>query len=342
MLLVVHDQAVVDLIREEDKFLFPGDRHNLLQQFAGVQRASGVIGIDDEDGTGAGGDFPADIRDIWVPVGGFVAGVEHRLGPGDEGDIGPQGVAGTGEQDLITVIEQGGDGELSHFADAIADEDVIGGKALDPLAGFVFHDGLTGSGHAAEIAVTDGLISILQQGVAHAGGHGKAEGGRIAGIEAQDGGSLRDHFHGLHINGAADVGMDLREFFGTDDGLHNGASLLWSSGKTKIIEYYITLGQEIQCGDGLFYEKAGWWVRRAWALWGGAESRQGAGPQGRPPQAAVGRSGAPASPGEAGAPCGPMRGMQGFAGKQKPAPPFAERLAEKQSGAISPPCRGGW
>ena len=30
----------------------------------------------------------------------------------------------------------------------------------------------------------------LQQGVAHAGGHGKAEGGRIAGIEAQDGGSL--------------------------------------------------------------------------------------------------------------------------------------------------------
>ena len=231
MLLAVHDQAVVDLIREEDKFLFPGDRHNLLQQFAGVQRASGVIGIDDEDGTGAGGDLPANVLDIGVPVGGFIAGVEHRLGPGDEGDIGPQGVAGTGEQDLITVIEQGGDGELSHLADAIADEDIIGGEALDALAGFVLQNGLTGGGHAAEIAVANGLIGILQQGVAHAGGHGKAEGGRIAGIEAQDGGSLRDHLHGLHIDGAADIGMDLGKFFGTDDGLHSKASLLWSNGK---------------------------------------------------------------------------------------------------------------
>lgn len=71
--------------------------------------------------------------------------------------------------------------------------------------------------------------------------------------------------------------------------------------------------------------------------------RRAAGPgkgEGRPagPTGAARRGG----PGEAGAPCGPMRGMQGFAGKQKPAPPFAERLAEKQSEAISPPCRGGW
>ncbi len=102
---------------------------------------------------------------------------------------------------------------------------------MDALAGFVLQNGLTGGGHAAEIAVANGLIGILQQGVTHAGGHGKAEGSGIAGIEAQDGGSLRDHFHGLHIDGAADIGMDLREFFGTNDGLHNGASLLWSNGK---------------------------------------------------------------------------------------------------------------
>ena len=66
------------------------------------------------------------------------------------------------------------------------------------------------------------------------------------------------------------------------------------------------------------------------------------GPQGRPPLAAVGRGFAPASPGEAGAPCGPDGRPAENRGIAEASPSMAERLAEKQSGAISSALPCGW
>ena len=257
--LAVHDQAVVDLIREEDQLLFPGQRHDLLQQLTGIQGAGGIVGIDDKDGAGAGGDLAADILDIGIPVGLLIAGIKDGFGSGDQRRVGPQRVAGAGQQDLIAVVEQRRDGELSHFADTVADENILGRDPLNALGGLVFRNGAAGGGHSPEIAVADRAVGVFQQRLPDAGRHGKAEGGRVAGVQAQDGGALRNHLHGLDINGAADIGVDLREFFGADDRLHNRASLQKDLKKDML--YCITIKRKLQSGVPLFYEKIGEWCR---------------------------------------------------------------------------------
>ena len=61
MLLIVHDQPVINLVGKNNQLMRPGDFHNLFQQLPGIQRAGGIIGIDQHDRLGAGGDLTADI-----------------------------------------------------------------------------------------------------------------------------------------------------------------------------------------------------------------------------------------------------------------------------------------
>ena len=57
MLQAVHNQTVIDLIGEDHQLMLPGHLHDLLENFLGIQRAGGVVGIDDDNGLGAGGDL---------------------------------------------------------------------------------------------------------------------------------------------------------------------------------------------------------------------------------------------------------------------------------------------
>ena len=51
MLQTVHDDAVVDLVREDDEVVLARDVDELLQHLARVERAGGVVRIDDDEGT---------------------------------------------------------------------------------------------------------------------------------------------------------------------------------------------------------------------------------------------------------------------------------------------------
>ena len=78
MLLPIHDQAVIDLIRENDQLMAAGNVHNSHQQLLGIQGACGVIGIDNNDRLGLGCDLAFNIFRIGIPIGLFIADVMNR------------------------------------------------------------------------------------------------------------------------------------------------------------------------------------------------------------------------------------------------------------------------
>ena len=144
MLLTVHDQTVVDLVGEDDQLVLPGDLDDLLQNLLGVQRTGGVIGVDDDDGLGAGVDLLADVGDVGEPLGLLVAAVvdSGTAGQGDAG--GPQGVVGGGDQHLVAGIQQSGHREVDQLTDTVAGVDAVDGHIGDVLELGILHDGLPG------------------------------------------------------------------------------------------------------------------------------------------------------------------------------------------------------
>ena len=106
MLFSVHDQTIINLVRENNQFMATSDLHDLLQQLTGIQRAGGVIGIDNNDCLGLGRDLALNIRKVRIPIGGFVANIMHRFAACQIGTSRPQRIIGTGDQHLVTGIEQ--------------------------------------------------------------------------------------------------------------------------------------------------------------------------------------------------------------------------------------------
>ena len=89
MLLAIHDQAVVDLVRKDYELMLAGDPDDLLQDLARVQDARGVVGIDDDDGLGAIRDLGADVGHVGKPMGLLVTEVVDGGAAGQRGTCGP-------------------------------------------------------------------------------------------------------------------------------------------------------------------------------------------------------------------------------------------------------------
>ena len=104
MLGFVVEDLVVDLIGENNQVVLAGDLHDLLQQLFGVDRAGGVVGVDDHDPAGARRDFGADIVKIRKPVRGFVTQIVHRFTTGKRHRRRPQRVVRSGNQHLIATV----------------------------------------------------------------------------------------------------------------------------------------------------------------------------------------------------------------------------------------------
>lgn len=144
LLLPFHHQPVIDLVGKEDQVVLPGHLDDLLQQFPGIQRAGGVVGVDDHDALGLVGDLGADIRHVGIPVRLLVADVMHRLAAGEGDGRRPQGVIRGGDQDLVPVVQKPLHGEGDELADAVAGENVVHAHVGDLLDLTVLHDGLPG------------------------------------------------------------------------------------------------------------------------------------------------------------------------------------------------------
>ena len=118
----------------------PRQLHHLFQQFPGVHGAGRVVGVDKHDSPGAAGDFLADIVDIREPVLLLVASVVNRLATGQGHGGRPERVVRGRDQHLVAGIEHGLHGHHNHFADAIAQVDIVDIHLVDaPLLAIVHH-----------------------------------------------------------------------------------------------------------------------------------------------------------------------------------------------------------
>ena len=86
--------------------MLPGDIDHAFNDLFGINGAGGVIGVDNKKSLGLGSDLAADIIKVGIPVALFVAEIKDGLCSGDNGEIGPEGVAGGGDKYLIADLKR--------------------------------------------------------------------------------------------------------------------------------------------------------------------------------------------------------------------------------------------
>ena len=160
----IHHQTVVDLVGEDHQLVFAGQIDDLLQHLLRVEGAGRVVRVDQDDRHRAVGDLAAHVIDVRVPFGFLVAHVVHGGAAGQVDAGGPQRVVGAGHQNLVAVVEQGGQRQVDQLADAVAGVDVFDADIGQVLELRVLHDRLArreqalGRGVAFRVAELPGHV----------------------------------------------------------------------------------------------------------------------------------------------------------------------------------------
>ena len=183
---IVHDQAVIDLVGEDDQLVLPRHIHDLLKDFLRVECAGRVVGVDDHDGLGAVCDLFLNVVNVRIPFGFFIADVVDHVPAGQRGAGGPQRIVGRGDQDLVAVVQQGGHAEVDQFADAVPGINVIYRYVRDVFQLGVLHDrfscGEKSLGVGVALAFGQLFAHVIDDFVRRA----EAERSRISDIKLQD------------------------------------------------------------------------------------------------------------------------------------------------------------
>ena len=217
----VVEDLVVDLVGKDDQVVLAGDFQDLLQQVVRIQRAGGVVGVDDDDGARALGDLGADVVQIGQPACPLVAHVVHGRAP-READCGrPQRVVGGGNQHLVPCVQQRVERQHDQLAHAVADVDVIDRDAADAFELRVVHDGLARREKALGIRITGGIGQVGHDVLAHLVGCIEAERRHVADIELDDALAVLLHLPGPGQHRSADVVADVGQLGRLVDGLHD-------------------------------------------------------------------------------------------------------------------------
>ena len=87
--------------------MFSGDLDDLLQQFPGIDCASRIIRVDNDDRFCPVCDLAADVIQIRVPLCLFIADIMYDFSASQGRGCSPKGVIRRRNQNLVTVIEQG-------------------------------------------------------------------------------------------------------------------------------------------------------------------------------------------------------------------------------------------
>ena len=214
MLEAVHHQAVVDLVREDHELMLAGDVDDLLQDLTRIERAGGVVGVDDDDGLGLAADLGADVIHVGEPVGLLVADVVHGLAAGKRGAGRPQRVVRRGDQDLVAVVEQGLHAQVDELRNAVAGVDVLDAHVGDVLVLCVLHDRLAGGVEPLGVGVALAFGQLTRHVVDDLVRRAEAEGRGVADVELEDVGAHLLHAVCLVDDGAAHVVEDVVELGG--------------------------------------------------------------------------------------------------------------------------------
>ena len=129
MLGAVHQQSVVDLIGEDDQTVFLSHIGDLLKQILRVHSTGWVIGVDDDDSLGVGGDLLLYVVDIGVPARLLVADVVYCRTARKGHRSRPQRVVRGRDQHLVAGVQQTLHGHGDQLGNAVAGVDILNGHA---------------------------------------------------------------------------------------------------------------------------------------------------------------------------------------------------------------------
>ena len=153
MLFTVEHQAVINLIGEDHELVLASHIDYLLQHFARIQCACGIVGVDDDDGLGARCDFAFDVLNVGIPLRLFVANVVNGIASSKGCASCPKRVVGAWDKDLVAIIEKSLHAQVDKLAHAVTGVNAVHvhvGQAFDLR---VLHDGLAGAEEPLRIAV---------------------------------------------------------------------------------------------------------------------------------------------------------------------------------------------
>ena len=196
---------VVHLIDQQHQALFAGDLDDAPQRFIRVERAGGVVGVDDDDAPRARRDFAAHVVQIGQPALLFIAHVVHGLAAGQADGGCPQRIVGRRHEQLIAIVEQRLRGHHDQLAGAVAQVHVLQRDARHALLLRVVHDGLAGGKQALAVGVARRIGQVADHVLLDFFGRVKAEGRHVANVQADDLLALVFHLPGGIDDGAAHV-----------------------------------------------------------------------------------------------------------------------------------------
>ena len=213
MLGVVVEDLVVDLVGEQQQLMLARQIDHLGEDFAAVDGAGRVVGVDHDQRLGALGDLRLQVGDVRLPVLRLVAQVMHGCAARQRGRGRPQRVVRRRDQHLIAVVEQGLQRHRDQLGHPVAQVDVVDvepGEALDQL---VAGDHRAPGG---QDALRVGVPLGVRQGLDHVAhdhvGRLEAERRRVADVELENAVSLGLQPRGVLVHRAADLVQDVLQF----------------------------------------------------------------------------------------------------------------------------------
>ena len=142
MLQAVHDQTVVNLVREDQQVVLAGNGKDLFQDLFRVERAGRVVRVDDDDGLGARRHLAADVVNVRVPFLLFVADIMDRRTTRQVHARCPQGIVRRGNEHFVSGVHQRRQADIDELGDAVARVDVAHGDVRNMFHLRILHDGL--------------------------------------------------------------------------------------------------------------------------------------------------------------------------------------------------------
>ena len=223
VLVAVHAQAVVDLVGKNHELVPARDLNNALEHLTRIDRARGVVGVDDDEGLGRARDLGLHILQVGIPIRLLIAQIVHGMTTGKGCARRPERIVGAGDQNLVAVVEQRVHRKLNEFGHAVARVDVLHlniGQALDLR---VLHNRLARREQAARVGIAFAVGQLLAHILNDLIGRAETKGCRIADVELEDALALVLHTGGLVDDGAAHVIQDVIELGGFRKSTHGGA-----------------------------------------------------------------------------------------------------------------------
>ena len=183
--IFVDDQLVVDLVGEDEQVVAARQLNHPLQRLARVDRARGVVGIDQQNRLGARVDARRDVFDVGLPAVLLAEEIRIRLGA-ELAQHGPiERIVGAGRQHVVARIEQRGQTVVDDLAGAEADHDAL--DILKACGLGLGADGVEGGAFAERVAIAVKARAHRPFGsVDQVRRRGKVELSGIADVEVED------------------------------------------------------------------------------------------------------------------------------------------------------------